>query len=50
MLECVPSAYQYRLNTVEYMDRYPGQVALNSQGSIFPDYKLNFAREYSDYR
>lgn len=49
VLECVPSAYQYRLNTVEYMDRNPGQVALNSQGSIFPDYKLNFARDMAGY-
>lgn len=49
VLERVPSAYQYRLNAVVYMDRDPGQVALNSQGCIIPDYKLNFARDMAGY-
>lgn len=49
VLEQVPTAYQYRLNTAAYMGRDPFQVALNENGGIYSDYKLNFARRMAEY-
>lgn len=49
VLEKVPSAYQYRLNTAGYMNRDPFLLERNKQLFIYPDYKLNFARRMTEY-
>lgn len=50
VLEKLPSSYQYRLNTCEYMDRDPFQTAFNESGLQYPDYKLGFARRMAEDR
>ena len=50
VLEKLPSSYQYRLNTSEYMDRDPFQTAFNESGLQYPDYKLGFARRMAEDR
>ena len=48
IFEHVPSAYQYRLNTAEYMDRDPFLGYSKPLNIQFPNYKLSFARQMAE--
>ncbi|MGN0191128.1 MAG: hypothetical protein ACI39U_05675 [Candidatus Cryptobacteroides sp.] len=48
ILERVPSAYQYRLNTARYMNQDPFLNYRQVQGYQFPNYKLSFARQMEE--
>ena len=48
ILDRVPSAYQYRLNTAQYMDRDPFLGYKKLMKVQLPNYKLSFAKQMAE--